>query len=445
MITKFPQKKPRYLNLLLSLPLFFIILSIPFQGYGIRHQGPGHLLTVPSPTIRLVEVASGFNLPNDIANSGVPGDERLFIVEKPGKIKIIEGSGNVLPTAFLDITAQVQSNGIEQGLLGLTFHPDYQNNGYLFVTYTYTGDNDEDPGDIRISRFRVSLGDPNMADPNSEMVVMMIPHHTYPNNNGGDLAFGPDGYLYIALGDGGGEDDPEQIAQDLSQLKGKLLRIDVDGSFPYTIPLDNPYVGDPTALDEIWASGLRNPWRFSFDRDTNDIYIGDVGDESYEEIDYQPAASSGGENYGWSCFEGNHPFITSGCGPASDYDFPIHEYDHSTGRAVVGGFVYRGNQFPEMRGHYLFADFVYGLIWSMFYDGSSWQIKSQGTYTGSAFSSFGEDVSGELYLADLNNFSDGSGVIYQLYNLQNNMYFPVSPVTSLTIPPSNSGSRIASR
>jgi glucose/arabinose dehydrogenase len=378
----------------------------------------------PLPSVILQPYASDFTLPVDISNSGVSNDERLFIVEKDGVIRIIDPSGSVLPTAFLNIDGRVRSGEPERGLLGLAFHPEYDQNGYLYVNYT------NNAGHTVVSRFSVTA-DENIADPNSEYVIIAI-QQPYTNHNAGDLAFGPDNYLYIPLGDGGSGGDPEDRAQTMSEPLGKILRIDVDsgpggspecaelGSGNYTIPASNPYVGVAEVCDEIWATGLRNPWRVSFDRTTGDLYIGDVGQSLWEEVDFQPASSTGGENYGWRCYEGNHEYNTAGCSGQGSYDFPIFEYDHGAGQAITGGFVYRGSEHPELTGSYFFADFSAGTLWSLTPDGGGWQDKAQGFYAGSGFSSFGENVNGELFVAEYN-----SGTIFSLYSLPLRTNLPI--------------------
>ncbi len=357
------------------------------------------------PQIELEVMTSGFDRPVDISNAG---DERLFITEQDGTIRIIDGNGTTLTTPFLDIDGQVDSGGNEEGLLGLAFDPDYATNGYFYVNYTATGG-----GATRISRFSTSLN-PDIADPNSEIILFTI-GQPYNNHNAGDLEFGPDGYLYFGLGDGGSGGDPGNRSQDPQEHLGKMLRIDVSGpssGLNYTIPADNPFVGDASTLDEIWALGLRNPWRFSFDRLTGDMWIADVGQDDWEEIDFQPASSTGGENYGWRCYEGFDPFITNGCPPQSSMVDPVHAYanNFSTGCSVTGGFVYRGSQQPGMYGYYIYADYCTGRFWSIAPDGfGGWSNVGAGNHDNYEFSSFGEDKDGELFVAGLSN-----GNIYRI-------------------------------
>ncbi len=355
------------------------------------------------PDVSLEQYASGFNDPVAIVNAG---DERLFIVEQPGTIKIIDGNGDVLPDPFLQISTN--SSEWEQGLLGLAFHPDYADNGYFYIHYTLTGNNNG-----RIARFSVDPTDPNKADPNSEVEVMTI-QQPANNHNGGHLLFGPDGYMYIGLGDGGGGDDPWGNSQNPETLLGKMLRIDVDNGSPYAIPADNPFIDDTDVLDEIWAIGLRNPWRYSFDRLTGDLWISDVGQRDEEEIDFVPSDNTTALNFGWDCFQGDldswmfqsaSPLCDS---PVGTITFPVIGYDFSGNNSVTGGCVYRGCEYPDLVGHYLYADYMHGRIWTLVPDGGGGWTNTQ-VATSSAISTFGEDVEGNLYLARHNN-----GVIYKI-------------------------------
>lgn len=350
----------------------------------------------PSPTplfpstdgLSWQQIASGLQRPIGLFNAG-DGSKRLFVLEQPGRIRIIK-DGQLLPAPFLDITDRVGMNGSEQGLLGLVFHPDYKNNGYFYVNYTDARAN------TVIARFKVSA-DPDLAKVSSEKVLLYV-HQPYPNHKGGELAFGPDGYLYIGLGDGGLEGDPLLTGQNVNTLLGKLLRIDVDHGDPYAIPADNPF-SKGGGRPEIWAYGLRNPWRFSFDKPTGDLYIADVGQDTYEEIDYLPAGSPGGENFGWSYREGFHPY--KGNPPAGlKLVDPVMEYDHSLGCAVIGGAVYRGLNLPAWDGVYFYGDFCSGNVWGLKRDASgTWQ--SQLLFnTGASITSFGLDEAGEIYLVN---------------------------------------------
>jgi glucose/arabinose dehydrogenase len=317
------------------------------------------------------------------------GSGRLFVIEKVGRIRIIE-DGQLLKTPFLDITDRVGSDGNEQGLLGFAFHPQYAGNGRFFVNYT------DRRGDTVIARFQVT-SDPNLADPGSETQLLGI-DQPFPNHNGGVLAFGPDGYLYAGLGDGGSQGDPNGNAQNTGVLLGKILRLDVDSADPYSVPADNPFG------NEVWAYGFRNPWRFSFDRATGDLYIGDVGQNQWEEIDFVPAGSPGGANFGWDHREGAHEY--EGGGPEGMID-PVAEYSHPEGGcSVTGGYVYRGAM-PEWNGIYLYGDYCTGMIWGLLQGDGSWQnqLLFDVDFT---ITSFGQDENGEVYLV-----SDTGG-IYRL-------------------------------
>lgn len=353
-------------------------------------------------------VASGFNRP--VFATSPPGDGRLFIVDQHvGQIWIIK-NGSVIATPFLDIGDKV-AVGSELGLLGLAFHPDYNTNGFFFVNYTRSSDNAS-----TIERYAVSAN-PNIADITSGATILIIPQ-PFANHNGGMLSFGPmDEYLYISSGDGGSSGDPFGNAQDKTTLLGKILRIDVDGAFPYAIPIDNPYAGSSVEAEEIWNLGVRNPWRTSFDRETGDLYIADVGQGLLEEINFQPAGNGGGENYGWRCYEGNNAYNTTGCDDASNYEFPILEYSHSAGRcSITGGYVYRGCAIPDLSGTYFYADYCTGEIWSFEYDGvtvnnltdRTLELAPTGINSIGNISSFGEDGDGEIYIVDLD------GEIYKI-------------------------------
>lgn len=321
-------------------------------------------------------IASGLDRPVDI-QSARDGSGRLFIVEKYGVIRVYQ-NGQLLDQPFLNIDDRVNDDGNEMGLLGLAFHPNYEQNGYFYVNYTGSG------GHTRISRFQAGG---NSADPGSEKVLMVV-NQPYRNHNGGALAFGPDGHLYIALGDGGSAGDPQKNGQNPRTLLGKILRIDVDNGDPYAIPADNPFG------NEVWAYGLRNPWRISFDRATGDLWIGDVGQNQWEEIDHLPANSPGGANFGWSIMEGNHPFDGS---PQPGLLLPAAEYGRESGCSVTGGYVYRGTM-PEWNGIYLFGDYCSGKIWGLILLDGEWQARLL-FEAGLRITSFGEDESGEVYLA----------------------------------------------
>jgi glucose/arabinose dehydrogenase len=292
----------------------------------------------------------------------------------------------------------------ERGLLGLAFHPDYAENGLFYINYT------DHNGHTVIARYQVSADNPNQADPASATMLLYV-QQPYPNHNGGHMAFGPDGYLYVSLGDGGSGGDPEGHGQNLGSLLGKILRLDINAEEGYAIPENNPFVGNEAARPEIWAWGLRNVWRFSFDRATGDLYLADVGQDAWEEINFQAAASAGGENYGWNAYEGTHTY--SGASPASNAVMPILEYSHDGGCSVTGGYVYRGEEIPALQGDYLYSDWCTGTIWVARPDNNgSWSVAFS-SESGRAVSSFGEDEAGELYLVDHNGsvlrFEPGSG------------------------------------
>jgi glucose/arabinose dehydrogenase len=346
-------------------------------------------------SIDLVPVHTGtVASPVGIVNAG---DARLFVIEQAGRIRIISG-GAVLPTPFLDVSTLLSTTGGERGLLGLAFHPNYPANPSFYIDYTETD------GDIVIARYTVS-GDPNVANA-AGTPILTIPHSSESNHNGGQLQFGPDGYLYIAVGDGGGGGDVPNNAQNINVLLGKILRIDVNAPL-YAIPATNPFAGATPGLDEIWAFGLRNPWRFTFDRVTNDMYIGDVGQNATEEIDFQPASGGGGRNYGWRLMEGSNCFNpSSGCNPGG-LILPILEYGHNPECSVTGGYRYRGPQ-PSIAGTYFYADYCSGRIWGATLSGSTWSSVEL-LDTSLLISTFGEGSNGELYLAD-----QGGGKIYRI-------------------------------
>ena len=355
-------------------------------------------------------VASGLNRPIYVA--APPGDSRLFIVEQRGVIKLLK-DGSVLAKPFLDITDIVATPSAysEQGLLGLAFHPVFAVNRRFFVHYTNLD------GDTVIERYEVDADDPDVADPGSAETVL-TQSQPYANHNGGTIEFGPDGYLYFGFGDGGGGGDPGDRGQGPTTLLGKFIRIDVD-SLPYSIPPTNPFVGNGAVLDEIWAFGVRNPYRWSFDRSTGDMWMADVGQSAWEEINFQPAASSGGENYGWSLMEGLHCFDPPvNCG-SDTLDLPIYEYSHEAGEcSVTGGYVYRGAAIPELVGYYLFGDYCSNRLWAVEYDGSEittlldLTAELNPTAQIDALAAIGEGGDGELYLVDRDGTS--SGEVYKV-------------------------------
>ena len=338
---------------------------------------------------RLLQVAAGLSVP--LYLTAPPGDARLFIVEKTGGIRIVKEQA-LLEQPFLDLSAQV-STGSEQGLLGLAFDPEYAANGRFLVHYTDLA------GNTVVSRFQVSA-DPDRAEAASEQVMLTVPQ-PFLNHNGGQITFGPDGFLYLGLGDGGSGGDPDNRGQGLSDLLGSILRIDVRSADAYSVPADNPFVGQPNARGEVWSYGLRNPWRFSFDRANGDLYIADVGQSQWEEIDVSTIAQGSGRgvNYGWSVMEGAHCFR----GPGSDHSglaLPTLEYSHREGCSVTGGYVYRGSAVPSLQGHYFYAEFCEGWVRSFRFgegqvtDETSWPSLAPG----GSIVSFGEDAAGELYV-----------------------------------------------
>jgi glucose/arabinose dehydrogenase len=392
-----------------ALPALVAALAVPGCGGG----GDGSAVDAgptaadaapdrPAPSIALVPVATAFERPVLLVSP--PDDPRRFVVEQGGLIRIL-GDGAPLPDPFLDLGAAITTTGNEQGLLGLAFAPDYATSGRFFVGYTASD------GANTVAEYRRSAGDPDRADPASGRVLLAIPD-TRSNHNGGLIAFGPDGYLYIGTGDGGGGGDPDANGQDVRERLGKILRIDVNSGDPYAIPADNPLVDSATAgvVKEIWHSGVRNPWRWSFDRETGDLWIGDVGQNAWEEIDRIPAGE-GGHNLGWSAREG---FVCFGAGPcetpaspepAAAFTDPVVAYSHGDdglGASVVGGHVYRGDRFPSLRGWYFYADTETDRMWTI--DTTARPLAAIELDHGDAaptIVSFGEDAAGELYVVTL--------------------------------------------
>ena len=347
--------------------------------------------TFAADEITLTQVVTGLNQPTTIANAG---DLRLFITQQPGRIAVLQsGATSVDATPFLDVSSLVSCCD-ERGLLGLAFHPHYRDNGFFYIDYTRASD-----GATVIARYSVSVTDPNRADPLSARILLTIAQ-PFSNHNGGELQFGPDRFLYIGMGDGGSAGDPGNRAQDLTQLLGKILRIDVDNGSPYAIPQSNPFVARSGARGEIWAYGMRNPWRFSFDRSNGDLWIADVGQGSWEEIDLQPSTSIGGENYGWRKMEGTHCFNpATNCRDAT-MTLPIFEYDHNNNRcSITGGYRYRGSRSSRLQGTYLYADWCSGTIWGLSESEGTW-VSRVLAQTALGITTFGEDINGELYFAE---------------------------------------------
>jgi glucose/arabinose dehydrogenase len=347
--------------------------------------------------IELEPVASGLTQPVYVTAPN-DGSGRLFIVEREGRVRILE-DGRLSAEPFLDIVPIVQSRGSEQGLLSLAFPPDFAGTGVLYVYYT--AQSEEGVGDNTMARYRVSADDPNRIDAASGEVLLAVPDSRV-NHNGGLVTFGPDGLLYAGLGDGGGGGDPDGNAQDPRTLLGSIIRIDPDGGSPYAIPATNPFAesGVGGGAPEVWAWGLRNPWRFSFDRATGDLYIGDVGQGAIEEVNWLPAESVGGVNFGWNIMEGTRCYRADPCDSAG-MTMPVAEYTHDFGCTIVGGYVYRGEVETALEGVYLFGDYCSGLVWGLGRDASGDWVVSEPVETGLSISSFGEDAAGEVYIVSL--------------------------------------------
>lgn len=350
-----------------------------------------------SQEINLEVFANGFSNPVAIENAG---DDRLFVVERGGAIKILNSSGSINATNFLTLNSSIVLSGGERGLLGLAFHPDYENNRFFYINYTKAND-----GATVIARYQTNESNPNIADPTSASVIMTIPQ-PYSNHNGGTIKFGPDGYLYIGMGDGGSGGDPQNYGQNINSLLGKMLRIDIDGEAPYSIPPTNPFVGIEGA-DEIWSVGMRNPWKFSFNRLNGDLWIADVGQNASEEINKVSAPLTAGLNFGWRCYEADLIYNASGCGNIDSYFFPISKYPlDNVFCSITGGYVYTGSMYPNFQNKYFFTDFCANRIG--FIDENGSDITWTNSFSGN-FSTFGEDINGELYVAGLSN-----GTVYKL-------------------------------
>lgn len=353
------------------------------------------------PSLLLSSPITGLTQPVSITNAG-DGSGRIFVAEQTGRIRIVR-NGTLSSTTFLNLSTRISMGG-ERGLLGLAFPPGFATKQHFYANYTNPA------GNIVIARYRVSVGNADIADFNSEQVVLVVNHPTHANHNGGQLAFGSrDGFLYIGTGDGGSGGDPDNRAQDGSDLLGKILRIDVETGSPatYTVPASNPFVGTAGFRPEIWALGLRNPWRFSFDRQTDDLYVADVGQNNFEELNFQPGSSAGGENYGWRIMEGLHCFNPTNCS-TTGLTLPVTEYNHTFGCSITGGYVYRGATYPRMQGLYFYGDFCSGRIWGLGQVTGVWQA-TQLLDTTIGISTFGEDEQGNLYVADYN-----SGIIFSV-------------------------------
>ncbi len=366
-----------------------VVVAVPSQS--VIAQGPGDYTLEP--------VVTGFVRPIEFIEA--PDDSgRFFVVEQRGIIHIFQNE-EVLPTPFLDITNRVTtlSDYDERGLLGMALHPDFNDNGYFYLNYTRQSD-----GTTIIARYQVSEDDLNVADPSSESILLTV-SQPYSNHNGGQLAFGPDGYLYIGLGDGGSAGDPLNHGQNPRTLLGTILRIDPISLEPYTIPADNPFVDGRDGAPEVWAYGLRNPWRFSFDIKTGDLYIADVGQNQYEEINFLAAETPGGQNYGWNIYEATHPFRGELITGAT---MPVAEYDRSKGCSVTGGYVYRGEDAPALDGYYLYGDYCQGTVWWLTRNEEGRWDTALLFDTDMQISAFAQDRSGEVYVIDYR------GGIYQI-------------------------------
>lgn len=373
-------------NLLLSFPFCWLLLSLvsPLSA---------------QPRLLLDSYVSGFSTPVEATHAG---DERLFVVEKGGTIQIIDSLGQKHSTPFLDISSIVRSSGSEQGLLGLAFSPDYDSTGRFYVFYTATN------GEMTLARYLVSPNDRDAADPTSAEILASFAQ-PFNNHNGGCLRFGPDGYLYFALGDGGSGGDPGNRAQTLSNGLGKIHRIDVSPATGYSIPASNPFISVFGSVESIWSYGLRNPWKFSFDSVNGDMWIADVGQDAREEIN-RVAGDSAGINFGWKCREGVAVYATTNCNVVGE--LPVWDYAHSfsTGESVTGGFVYRGNNFSLLEGHYVVGDYASGAFWTVYPDGTGgYDTTQQGLLLPRGqLTSFGEDAEGELYALSK------SGTVYRV-------------------------------
>lgn len=359
--------------------------------------------------LRALPLIRTLDRPVGLAHAG-DGSGRLFVVEQRGTIRVAKDHV-VVSEPFLDVRNLVLCCG-ERGLLGLAFHPDFERNGYVFINYTDLA------GDTVVARYRIAADDPDRLDPNSASIILRVAQ-PFSNHNGGHLAFGPDRFLYIGLGDGGSAGDPADRAQNRGELLGKMLRIDVDGAAPYAVPPSNPFVDVAGARGEIWALGLRNPWRYSFDRDTGDLWIADVGQGTWEEVNFQPFSSGGGENYGWRRMEGAHCFNPpAGCDDGT-LTKPVAEYSHAEGCSVTGGYVYRGRRYPALRGTYVYGDLCSGKIFGVTRSATGEFASRLLLQTNFTISSFGEDESGELLVVDY------SGAVHALIDASERRARPV--------------------
>jgi glucose/arabinose dehydrogenase len=405
--TTVPPKR-RKMPLLIILVVVIVIVGLVIAWllwFQPQKQSSTPITKLNTPSVQPELVTTGLKSPTSIVATSDKADSRLFILEQDGLIRIVDSSKKLINKPFLNISNKVLPGG-EMGLLGMAFHPSYKQNGYFYVNYVDKNQN------TVIARYKVS-SDANVADPASEKVLFTL-KQPYTNHNGGDLVFGPDGYLYIALGDGGSGGDPENRAQNKAEYFGKILRIDVDKGDPYSIPPTNPFVNEAGAKSEIWAYGLRNPWRISFDRTTGDLYIADVGQGELEEVNIQKATSKGGENYGWRCYEGKQTYKLDGCGDIGKYVMPVLEYDHNEDRcSITGGYVYRGTKYPALDGKYFYGDYCNGQLFYADNKNGTWTnvLAAETSYS---ISTFGQGNDGELYFADFK-----TGGIYHLRDAAN--------------------------
>jgi glucose/arabinose dehydrogenase len=367
------------------------VTLLAIAGCHSDSTGPGGSPLPPGIGLKLDPFISGLSGP--VFHTQPLDDGRIFVVEQGGRIRIIK-NGAVQTTPFLDISSRVLSGG-ERGLLSVAFHPQYATNHFFYVYFTT-----QTNGDIRIERF-TATSNPEIADPTTSKLIITAPHSTYDNHNGGLLSFGPDGMLYAGLGDGGSGGDPLGNGQNYNSLLGSLLRLDVDHGDPYAIPANNPFVGQANHRGEIWAKGLRNPWRYAFDAATSLLYIADVGQNLHEEVDVV-ATNRGGLNFGWNVWEGFSCYNASTCS-ATGFEPPIIDYGHGPACSITGGYVYRGSAIPAIRGHYFYSDYCAGFLRSFrFENGVAVDQKDWGLSTG-AVESFGVDFAGELYMITGNN------------------------------------------
>lgn len=365
--------------------------------------------TIAQPTLGYLKILSGLSVPVDIKNAG-DSSRRIFIVQQSGEVRIVKG-GQLLSKPFLNI-ANLVNYYHEQGLISIAFHPNYRNNGFFFVYYNNT------KGNITLARYKVSKTNRDSADPSTRVILFSKPKpNNFNSHNGGTLQFGKDGYLYLSIGDGGGLGDPYRNAQNGQTFFGKILRLDINVNTPpyYAIPPTNPFVNDPNVLDEVYDLGLRNPWKWSFDRQTGDMWIGDVGEDSIEEVNYRKP-NRAGSNFGWNCYEGTRTYKTDSCKSKSNYVFPIFSYHHdisSGGECVIGGYVYRGTKYPQLQGYYICADYIDFNIWKIIPNGSGgWNIYLQ-KRNPPHITSFGENEAGEIYVITRN------GDLYRVIALNN--------------------------